>query len=105
MNAKNLPEAEAIAIATSIVIDNKIYNIYCDVDEILSCEEEKCAKEIYRDCIEFLVKGNIIKIKHIDYIRSGKIIIFDVDGRIVCLCACRKDVDVISTCKTYNQII
>lgn len=103
MTSKNLPEAEAIAMDILLVVDNNVFTIYCDADEILTCEEERCANELYNSCVESFVKGSEIKVVHIGYIRSGKIIVYSIDGKRVCLCVCRKGIDIISICNSYSQ--
>ncbi|MEM0152924.1 MAG: hypothetical protein QXJ56_04275 [Ignisphaera sp.] len=103
MATKNLPEAEVATTDVLIVVDTSIYSIYCDVDEILSCEEERCAKELYSNCIEALIEGTNIEVKHIGYVRGGKIVVYKVDGKPVCLCVCRRGVDTISLCNLYVQ--
>ena len=98
MTTKNLPEAEVTAIDVLMVVDGKIFSVYCDADEILSCEEERCARELYSSCVEPFVKGGSIEVRYIGYVRSGKIIVLGIDGKTVCLCACRKGADIISLC-------
>lgn len=102
MATKNLPEAEATTIDVLMAIDSRILEIYCDVDEILSCEEERCARELYSSCVEPFVKGSRIEVKYIGYVKSGKIIVLDIDGKTVCLCACRKGADIISICNILS---
>ncbi len=102
MATKNLPEPEATAMDILLVIDNRVFTIYCDADEILACEEERCANELYSSCVESFVKGSYIKVKHIGYIRSGKIIVYTIDGEKVCLCICRRGIDIVSICNLYS---
>lgn len=99
MLVKNLPEPEAAAMDVLLVVDSNVFNIYCDADEVLECEEERCAIELYNSCVESFIRGSIIEVKHIGYIKSGKMIVYSIDGRRVCLYVCRRGIDVASICK------
>lgn len=102
MLGKNLPEPEAMAMDVLLVINDTISNVYCGVDEILTCEDEECALELYNSCVEPISKGGAVEVRYIGYVKSGKIIVYGIDGRRVCLIVCRREVDAISMCRTLR---
>jgi len=97
---KNLPEAEGIPLKVT-VIDGIRREIFCDVDELIDCDEYECAIEIFDLYIRPILPFPITRysVSNISVVRGGKIFVYNVDDRRICLAIHRIDMDPDTLCR------
>ncbi len=97
---KNLPEAEGIPLKVT-VINGIRKEIFCDVDELIDCDDTECAMEIFDLYIRPILPFSVTRysISNISVVKGGKIFVYNVDDKRMCLAIHRIDIDPSSLCR------
>lgn len=99
--SKNIPEVEGAGFRTELIVDNNVFNVYCDPDEILECNDDACALDIYNTCLVDVISIGVEKVRvdAIKFAKGGKIIVYDVSDKKYCLCVHRYEISGIEMCR------
>lgn len=98
---KNLPEPEASFLKVTLVYKERTAIVLCDIYDFLDCDAVECALELFDSYIQRYVNASERKIVLISNTKGGKLFVYEVDGRNVCVCVHKADIDCMNICRGY----